>query len=384
MQYDDNERFDLQVKAMLENAEEKVPSRVWSAVSGRLNSQPSRKPVFWGWFGAGAAAACAVLAAVLFVKAPESSIPQALDSGSRAISELIESESGMPEVQEEVPEIQNLEIRKVSKYIAAATNSSKVPVVSEETVSVAADDVPVAVTTGTAAQADISENYSDERPGRYDFNDSFAMQEEHSSKGRRISITLDGALLGNDSDAATNSKPWMGGGGSSMSMQELSTSTYSIPLSFGLGVRIGLSDKFSIGTGLNYTLLTRKFSGSYQGHLGEATHSLQYIGIPVNAYYDILRSHSVKFYAFAGAEAEYAISNKYILDNLTYRDPVKGLQFSLAAGLGVEFRITDVLGIYVDPSFRYYFNCKQPSSIRTVQPFMMSFEAGLRFDLLKK
>lgn len=379
MQYDDNERFDLQVKAMLENAEEKVPSRVWSAVSGRLNSQPSRKPVFWGWFGAGAAAACAVLAAVLFVKAPESSIP--VDSGSRAISERIESEFGMPEVQEEVPEIQNLEIRKVSKYIAAATNSSKVPVVSEEPVSVAADDVPVAVTSGTAAQADISENYSDERPGRYDFNDSFAMQEEHSSKGRRISITLDGALLGNDSDAATNSKPWMGGGGSSMSMQELSTSTYSIPLSFGLGVRIGLSDRFSIGTGLNYTLLTRKFSGSYQGHLGEATHSLQYIGIPVNAYYDILRSHSVKFYAFAGAEAEYAISNKYILDNLTYRDPVKGLQFSLAAGLGVEFRITDVLGIYVDPSFRYYFNCKQPSSIRTVQPFMMSFEAGLRFDL---
>lgn len=379
MQYNDNEKFDLQVKAMLENAEEKVPSRVWSAVSGRLNSHSVRKPVFWGWFGAGAAAACAVLAAVLFVKAPESSIP--VDSGSRAISELIESESGMPEVQEEVPEIQNLEIRKVSKYIAAATNSSKVPVVSEEPVSVSEDDVPVAVTSGTTAQTDISENYSDERPGRYDFNDSFAMQEEHSSKGRRISITLDGALLGNDSDAATNSKPWMGGGGSSMSMQELSTSTYSIPLSFGLGVRIGLSDRFSIGTGLNYTLLTRKFSGSYQGHLGEATHSLQYIGIPVNAYYDILRSNSVKFYAFAGAEAEYAISNKYILDNLTYRDPVKGLQFSLAAGLGVEFRITDVLGIYVDPSFRYYFNCKQPSSIRTVQPFMMSFEAGLRFDL---
>ena len=379
MQYDDNERFDLQVKAMLENAEEKVPSRVWSAVSGRLNSHSVRKPVFWGWFGAGAAAACAVLAAVLFVKAPESSIP--VDSGSLAVSERIESEFGMPEAQEEVPEIQNLEIRKVSKYIAAATSSSKVPAVSEETVSIAAEDVPVAAAPDPTAQANVSDSYSDDNPGRYDFNNSFALQKEHASKGRRISITLDGALLGNDSDAATSSKPWMGGGGSSMSMQELSTSTYSIPLSFGLGVRIGLSDKFSIGTGLNYTLLTRKFSGSYQGHLGEATHSLQYIGIPVNAYYDILRSNSVKFYAFAGAEVEYAVSNKYFLDNLTYRDPVKGLQYSVAAGLGVEFRITDVLGIYVDPSFRYYFNCKQPSSIRTVQPFMMSFEAGLRFDL---
>lgn len=380
MQYDDNERFDLQVKAMLENAEEKVPSRVWSAVSGRLASHPARKPVFWGWL-AGAATACAVLAAVFFVKTPESSIPQAVDSGSLAVSERIESEFGMPEAQEEVPEIQDLEMRKVSKYIAAATSSSKVPAVSEETVSIAADDVPVAAAPDPTAQANVSDSYSAENPGRYDFYDPFAMQEEHASKGRRISITLDGALLGNDSDAATNSKPWMGGGGSSMSMQELSTSTYSIPLSFGLGVRIGLSDKFSIGTGLNYTLLTRKFSGSYQGHLGEATHSLQYIGIPVNAYYDILHSNSVKFYAFAGAEVEYAVSNKYLLDNLTYRDPVKGLQYSVAAGLGVEFRITDVLGIYIDPSFRYYFNCKQPSSIRTVQPFMMSFEAGLRFDL---
>ncbi len=372
MQYDDNERFDLQVKAMLEDAEERVPSRVWSAVSRRLVSNPVRKPVFWGWIGTGAVAACAAIAALLFVNTPEKSVPQTVDSGSRTIAGLIESTAGIPDLQD-VPEIQNLETRKIIRYIAAATNCTKAPSAPEETASEAVDVLPADAAPAVMPQTDVPDSPA--------FSDPFFIRVEHKPKARRIAITLDGSLLGNDSDAADNTRHWMGGRGSSMSMQELSTSTYSIPLSFGLGIRVGLNDRFSIGTGLNYTLLSRKFSGSYQGHLGEATHSLQYVGIPVNAYYDILRSNSVKFYVFAGGEVEYAVSNKYILDNLTYKDPVKGLQYSVAAGLGVEFKITDVLGIYVDPSLRYYFNCNQPSSIRTVQPLMLSFEAGLRLDL---
>ena len=39
------------------------------------------------------------------------------------------------------------------------------------------------------------------------------------------------------------------------------------------------------------------------------------------------------------------------------------------------------LGIYLDPSVRYYFNCNQPKSIRTDQPLMLGFEVGARFNL---
>ena len=59
-------------------------------------------------------------------------------------------------------------------------------------------------------------------------------------------------------------------------------------------------------------------------------------------------------------------------------------QFSAGAGLGVEFKITPVVGLYLDPSFRYFFATqKQPRSLRTVQPLRFDIEAGVRFSFGK-
>ena len=59
----------------------------------------------------------------------------------------------------------------------------------------------------------------------------------------------------------------------------------------------------------------------------------------------------------------------------------KLIQISAAAGLGVEFLVGKHLGLYVDPRIRYYFNCRQPKSIRTEQPLMAGVEMGLRIRL---
>jgi hypothetical protein len=64
-----------------------------------------------------------------------------------------------------------------------------------------------------------------------------------------------------------------------------------------------------------------------------------------------------------------------------HQEAVKGVQLSANAGIGVEFLLGRYVGIYIDPSVRYYFNCKQPNSIRTAQPLMLGFEMGLRFNL---
>ena len=53
----------------------------------------------------------------------------------------------------------------------------------------------------------------------------------------------------------------------------------------------------------------------------------------------------------------------------------------VGGGIGFEFRLTDYLGLYFDPSVRYYFGKGQPVSIRTRQPLMMNFEVGLRIGL---
>ena len=47
----------------------------------------------------------------------------------------------------------------------------------------------------------------------------------------------------------------------------------------------------------------------------------------------------------------------------------------------MEFRITPSLGIYLDPSVRYFFRTElQPRSLRTIQPLRFDLEAGLRFS----
>jgi hypothetical protein len=58
-----------------------------------------------------------------------------------------------------------------------------------------------------------------------------------------------------------------------------------------------------------------------------------------------------------------------------------GLQLAAGLGLGIEFRLGEHLGLYVDPSLRYYFEGNQPRSIRTQQPLMMGLELGMRFGL---
>ena len=102
--------------------------------------------------------------------------------------------------------------------------------------------------------------------------------------------------------------------------------------------------------------------------------------------YSILTKDFIDLYVYAGGAVDCNISNKYTASNsagrLDFSDRTGALQLSANAGIGVEFLITDHFGLYIDPSLRYYFrNSKAPKSIRTVQPLMLGFEAGLRFRL---
>ena len=114
-------------------------------------------------------------------------------------------------------------------------------------------------------------------------------------------------------------------------------------------------------------------------------HTLQYVGIPVNLYFDFVRRKSVEMYLFAGGAVEKGIANKYSIAGAgepeTWKTSVPGLQWSVGAGMGVQFNVSDRMGLYVDPSAKYYFDCGQPKSIRTQQPYVFNLEIGARFNL---
>ena len=138
-------------------------------------------------------------------------------------------------------------------------------------------------------------------------------------------------------------------------------------------------------------MLSREFYGTYTEVRNEEVtlynsdirNKQQYIGIPVNVFYNILDRERVSLYAYIGGTAEKCLSDSYdvLTHSITHREQVNGLQWSAGAGIGVEFTPWKRLGIYLDPSLKYYFDCNQPKSIRTAQPLMFSLELGLRFRL---
>lgn len=166
--------------------------------------------------------------------------------------------------------------------------------------------------------------------------------------------------------------------------------SYSLPLSFGIGMRYGVTKWLGIGIGLNYTLLNKKVSGTYYDeesipYSTDMKNSQHYIGIPVDLYFSIFRTRRWDTYATLGGSIEKCVLNRYTGkfegEPLFYNRKVSGIQTSVRAGLGVEFSPVEFLGIYIDPSVRYYFDNNQPRSIRTVQPLAFGVEAGLRFKL---
>ena len=193
-----------------------------------------------------------------------------------------------------------------------------------------------------------------------------------------------GGVGGNDSNISYGgngiSRMAPGAGSPDAGISESGPSTYGVPFTLGLGVRFRINDRLSLGTGLDYSMLTRSFKGTYTSPSadpfeGTIFHTVHYIGVPVNVYYNLLdtRDGLMNVYAWGGGSADYCVANGYKLMGApasTVKDAAGGFQFSTALGLGLEFKLSDRLGLYLDPAVRYYFHSPgQPKSVRTDKPF---------------
>ena len=387
-----DEKNDIDFKGILEGAQEEVPASVWEGVSAGLD-KAARGKVVALWFrraGVGAAVAAAV-AAMLLVLPKDNGADIVPDADKSDMIAVVENEPVIPADTTEtiVPEL---------VYVAKAEPVNVADVkVTEQTVP---SEIPAREVMIPADTVEEPESSADEPTpvqkleATSEWSDEWT-EEEETVRKTDVSFVLSG-LTG--TNAAQNEtvkdifkRPDPNPGPATTGVKQTSTnSAYDIPLSFGAGVRIRLSPKWSIGAGVNYSMLSRKFSGTYTkvnsvGVIENSTASdirntQHYIGIPVNAYYDIVDSRNVNFYAYAGGAMEKCISDKYSVLNtsIIHKEKVTGFQWSANVGIGVGFKFGEHLGLYIDPSLRYYFDCDQPHNIRSAQPLMLGFEIGLR------
>ena len=405
---------DLLMRAILEEGQEEVPARVWDGVTEGLD-KAARKTVFLRWRRAavGAAAVAAAVAAVFVLNGPEEDdiLPAAVHGDMIAV---VETESVKENNVERVTAEPKTEVTELVAYIPKKTvqtfksASDEVFIEVEMSESEMNTNGPTneiqekAVTNGTAQTdekdvfvKDVKESVQIGEAREY-FPEVW--EEERPARHMKTSIVVSGITGRNGSGG--HSRP-VAHRAPALIMTPAQTgikgknspSKYGLPVSVGAGVRIELSPKWAVGAGLNYTYLTRTFNGTYT-HVNEygvidnlvtsdIRNSQHYLGIPVNAYYNIIDSKNVNFYAYAGGAVEKCVYDKYtILSNsIAHKEAVKGVQLSANIGVGVEFVLGKHLGLYLDPSLRYYFDCNQPKSIRTSQPLMLGFELGFRFNL---
>lgn len=230
-----------------------------------------------------------------------------------------------------------------------------------------------------------------------DMGDFFEDEPAEQVRKRKASLVVSGITntnsLQNNAQANLMKRPTLVAGPAKTGITETSTNTaYGIPVSAGLGVKFDLNDRWSLGVGVNYSYLSRKFYGTYtkaedgveiSSTASDIKNSQHFIGIPVNAYCNILNNKYINLYAYAGGAVEKCVSDKYdvLSTNIVHTEKAKGVQLSANAGIGVEFILGQHIGLYVDPSIRYYFDNNQPKSIRTAQPLMLGFEMGFRVRL---
>ena len=384
--------FDRHIKDLLEDAEVEVPSGVWEAVSAGLDRADAKKkiivpPVWWRRAGLAIAAAAAAVAGVFLFTGKDNS------TDLPYFNSLIAQDSP---AAFDVVLTPTKDISLGGRSLAMAQKESASEKITEEATEVA---IPQAVpeTPETARTPKTQKAPAAGETDDIEAINRLAFEESKGASKRPTSLTVGSNILSNGDPSRRRSGMMrsVAKGPTKTGISDPNTSSiFGIPISVGIGVDIPFSRRISLGTGVEYTYLSRSFTGTYteivEGEVeksvtGDIDNYQHYIGIPFNLYYHVIDSKNIRFYGYGGLTLEKNISNHYRVhyspSDINWLDPAKGLQFSVGAGIGVEFLFSNSFGIYIDPGIRYYFDCGQPRSIRTQQPLMMNFEVGLRFGL---
>ena len=400
----EDNRFDLEIRSMLENAREDVPEGLWQGIESRLPAPAKARPaaIWWKIASATGAVAAAVALTVFFSTRPVVQNPvDIIPSQDSGLSQLMETPLA--------PETGNLKSLSIGQVLGESfpendgktfTETSGECVVEENAAAGTAgesivEEEETAVADETAVR---EENTAENWIRKYesaDFDESGGELQGSRKEKRGVVLSAYADALSNSNTAKASDinmlkRPAVP---QATTIEETGESRYAIPVAAGIGLRFDVSKRFSIGTGVSWSYLTRSFSGQFneldadgaiisQTGYTNIRNSQHYIGIPLNLYVDIIRKDFIDFYAYASGSANYCLSNRYQMDkSKSYSPEGSNWQFSAGIGMGVEFIAAKKVGFYIDPSLNYWFTAGEVSNIRTRQPLMLGLELGIRLHI---
>lgn len=136
---------------------------------------------------------------------------------------------------------------------------------------------------------------------------------------------------------------------------------YCMPLTAGITVERRLNKTLALETGILYNRL-------------QADRTLHTLGIPVKLNVMLASTPKVDLYATVGGAAEKCIAGA--ADNGFGAEPVR---LSVAAGVGVRYKLNDRFALFAEPSVSHHFDTDSGNrSLRTERPTNLNLLCGVR------
>lgn len=148
-----------------------------------------------------------------------------------------------------------------------------------------------------------------------------------------------------------------------------------MPLGAGLKIGIGLTERLSLTTGLNYTLLWSELQPL--GSEGKSDQFLHYIGLPLGAEYRLLSKGA--FALSAGGDVCLDFLAAAYIDKRKVDD--KPLQWTANLNAAALWELSGKLSLYLQPELNWYISKTGMNSIRNDSPLGATLRVGLRLNL---
>ena len=148
------------------------------------------------------------------------------------------------------------------------------------------------------------------------------------------------------------------------------------PTKTGLSVRIPVSERLVITTGLEYSLYRSSFTFSQSG---ENKQSVHYLGIPVRLDWTFVSRRWFDVYLGGGLAGDYCLGATFAGRKIRS----DGFGLSVLGAAGAQVNLNERIGIYIEPEVSW--DALPGRSVlqtyRSENPFMFSLATGLRINL---
>lgn len=164
------------------------------------------------------------------------------------------------------------------------------------------------------------------------------------------------------------------------------------PVSLGVMLRHSLNEKWSVETGLVYTLLASDLYAKGSGIQYTEKQELHYVGVPLRLNRNLWKNRRWNVYVSSGGMIEKCVSAKLEKDKMIFSGRTKHKedlevdewQWSFSAALGAQFNVTKQVSVYAEPGVAYYWD--DGSSVETIRkekPFNLNLQIGIRMTISK-